>query len=219
MSPVVGAHIGVTSRPAITEIEKLPLRPTVTAINYAGRAKRRAGVAVWTFDLFLLRHKIITSKGAPKTAQWRLFVQKSTIPAAFGLQTKLQERTCGRVWGMPFDVFGKGGIKSTAGQCGAALGRLHFFAGQGVDGFSRQQHDLSALIYGQQKTGTGRWTSLHTAVASTANKNGIAPVSTDGPQKGVNLAGSSHPVPPLSYISKTKKAGTGRENPQTDPRQ
>lgn len=192
MCSVVGAHIGVTSWPAITEIEKLPLRPAVTAINYAGRAKRRAGVAVWTFDLFLLRHKIITSKGAPKTAQWRLFVQKSTIPAAFSLQAKLQERTCGRIWGMPFDVFGKGRVKSTAGQCGAALGRLHLFTGQGVDGFSRQQHDLSALIYSQKKTGTGRWASIHTAVASTANKNGIAPVSADGPQKGVNSARCIH---------------------------
>ena len=72
--PVMGAHIGIAGRPAVAEIEKFPLGPAVQAVNHAGRAERGIGMAIRTFDLFLLHHKIITSKDAPKAARWRLSV-------------------------------------------------------------------------------------------------------------------------------------------------
>jgi len=60
--PIMGAHIGVAGRPAITEIEELALGTTVLAVDDTGWAERSVSMAVWTFDVFLFPHKIITSK-------------------------------------------------------------------------------------------------------------------------------------------------------------
>lgn len=81
----------------------------------------------------------------------------------------------------------KSGVKRAARQDGTAFGGLYFLAGQFMDGFRRQKHDLPALIHCQQKSGTGLLPAIHTGIAATADKDGIAPVPTDGPQKGINL--------------------------------
>ncbi|MFR7316668.1 hypothetical protein [Hominenteromicrobium sp.] len=93
---------------------------------------------------------------------------------------------------MPFDVLGKGGVKRAARQNGTALGGLYFLASQLMDGFRRQKHDLLALIHCQQESGTGLLPAIHTGIAATADKDGIAPVPTDGPQKGIKFAGCFH---------------------------
>ena len=43
--------------PAVAEVEKFPLGSAVQAVNHAGRTERGIGMAIRTFDLFLLRHK------------------------------------------------------------------------------------------------------------------------------------------------------------------
>ena len=98
---------------------------------------------------------------------------------------------------MPFDVLGKSGVKRAVRQDGAALGGLYFLAGQFMDGFRRQKHDLPALIHCQQESGTGLLPAIHTGIAATADKDGIAPVPTDGPQKGIKFSGCFHPLPPI----------------------
>ena len=98
---------------------------------------------------------------------------------------------------MPFDVLGKSGVKRAVRQDSAALGGLYFLAGQFMDGFRRQKHDLPALIHCQQESGTGLLPAIHTGIAATADKDGIAPVPTDGPQKGIKFAGCFHPLPPI----------------------
>ena len=55
--PVMGTHIGITSRPAITEIDIFALGTAVTAIDCAGGAKRGVSMAIRALDMFLLRHK------------------------------------------------------------------------------------------------------------------------------------------------------------------
>ena len=50
--PVMGTHIGITSRPAITEIEKFSLRAPVVPIYNTSGAKRSVGVTVWAFNFF-----------------------------------------------------------------------------------------------------------------------------------------------------------------------
>src|SRR5699024_8914883 len=97
--------------------------------------------------------------------------KKSAVLTAAEVQAKLPKRTCGRVRRMPFDVLGKSGVKRAARQDGAALGGLYFLAGQFMDGFRRQKHDLPALIHCQQESGTGLLPAIHTGIAATADKD------------------------------------------------
>ena len=48
----MGAHISVTGRPAITEIEKFSLRAPVVPIYNTSGAKRSVGVTIWACNFF-----------------------------------------------------------------------------------------------------------------------------------------------------------------------
>lgn len=74
--PVMGTYIGVAGRPTVAEIEKFSLGAAVQTINHAGRAERGIGMAIRTFDLFLLHHKIITSKRRAKGGAMASFCAK-----------------------------------------------------------------------------------------------------------------------------------------------
>ncbi|EEG54551.1 hypothetical protein CLOSTASPAR_03387 [[Clostridium] asparagiforme DSM 15981] len=50
--PIMGAHISVTGRPAITEIKKFSPRAPVVPIYNTSGAKRSVGVTVWAFNFF-----------------------------------------------------------------------------------------------------------------------------------------------------------------------
>ena len=49
---IVGAHICITGRPAITEIEKFSLRTPIVPIYNTSGAKRSVGVTIWAFNFF-----------------------------------------------------------------------------------------------------------------------------------------------------------------------
>ena len=63
----MGAHISVTGRPAITEIEKFSLRAPVVPIYNTSGAKRSVGVTVWAFNFF----DFIIKSSPPKTRRRR----------------------------------------------------------------------------------------------------------------------------------------------------
>ena len=68
-----------------------------------------------------------------------------------------------------------------------------------MDRFGRQQHDLTALIHSKQKTKAWLFSLVWADLTITGDKNGIAPVSTDGTQKGIKFAGCI----PVSYTHLT----------------
>jgi len=58
-----------------------------------------------------------------------------------------------------------------------------------LDVLGRKQHNLSALIHSQKKTGTERCPAAHAVAAIAAYKDSVAPVAANGPQKRINFAG------------------------------
>lgn len=57
MRPLMGAHIGIAGRPAITKVDIFALGTAVTAIDCAGWSKGSVSMAIRALDMFLLRHK------------------------------------------------------------------------------------------------------------------------------------------------------------------
>jgi hypothetical protein len=76
-----------------------------------------------------------------------------------------------------------------------------------MDRFGRQQHDLTALIHSKQKTKAWLFSLVWADLTITGDKNGIAPVSTDGTQKGIKFAGCIHPSTSNSRFLKNNMRG------------